>query len=205
VRKIVFISSGGTVYGVPQVSPVPETHSTFPLCSYGITKLAIEKYLHLFYMLYGLEYTVLRVSNPYGARQDPHRKQGAAAVFMYKMLNGECIDIWGDGSTVRDFMHVSDVARACLIAGSSSYVGVCNVGSGIGVSIKLLVDVLQDVTGKKAEVNWLESRGFDVPEIVLDCTHIERELSWRPITSLQDGLIDMKNWMLTNDIVNNIK
>ncbi|HUX65234.1 NAD-dependent epimerase/dehydratase family protein [Sulfuricella sp.] len=198
VRKVVFISSGGTVYGVPQASPVPETHPTLPLCSYGITKLAIENYLHLFHLLHGLEYVVLRVSNPYGTRQDPHRKQGAAAVFMYKILKGERINVWGDGSIVRDFVHVSDVARACLAAAESQYVGMCNVGSGTGLSIKQLIVALQEVTGKKANVNWLESRNFDVPEIVLDCSRIERELSWRPQTSLQNGLVDMQNWMITN-------
>lgn len=198
VRKVVFISSGGTVYGVPQMSPVPETHPTLPLCSYGITKLAIENYLHLFYLLHGLEYVVLRVSNPYGARQDPHRKQGAAAVFMYKILKGESISVWGDGSVVRDFVHVADVARACLAAAESQYVGTCNVGSGMGLSIRQLINELEEVTGKTANVNWLESRNFDVPEIVLDCSHIEKELSWRPQTSLHNGLSGMKDWMLRN-------
>ena len=198
VRKVVFISSGGTVYGVPQASPVPETHPTLPLCSYGITKLAIENYLHLFHLLHGLEYVALRVSNPYGARQDPHRKQGAVAVFMYNILKGEGISVWGDGSVVRDFVHVSDVARACLAAAESQYVGICNVGSGTGLSIKQLIGALQEVTGKTARVNWLESRNFDVPGIVLDCSRIEKELSWRPQMSLQNGLVDMQNWMITN-------
>lgn len=198
VRKVIFISSGGTVYGVPQVSPVPETHPTLPLCSYGITKLAIENYLHLFHLLHDLKYVVLRVSNPYGTRQDPHRKQGAVAVFMYNILNGKDISIWGDGSIIRDFVHISDVARACLAAAESQYVGICNVGSGTGLSIKQLVITLQEVTGKIAHVNWLESRNFDVQEIVLDCSRIEKELFWRPQISLQSGLVDMHNWMITN-------
>jgi UDP-glucose 4-epimerase len=197
IRKIVFVSSGGTVYGIPQVSPVPETHSTLPLCSYGITKLAIENYLQLFYKLHGLEYVILRVSNPYGARQDPHRKQGAVAVFMYKILKDEDICVWGDGSIVRDFVHVSDVARACLVAAESQYVGICNVGSGVGLSIKQLIIALQEVTGKIAHVNWQESRNFDVPDIVLDCSRIKRELCWYPQTSMQNGLVDMHNWMIT--------
>lgn len=196
VRKVVFISSGGTVYGVPQTSPVPETHPTLPMCSYGIAKLAIENYLHLFYLLHGLEYLVLRVSNPYGARQDPHRKQGAVAVFMYKILKGEEISVWGDGSVVRDFVHISDVARACVLAAESQYIGMCNVGSGTGFSIKQLIDALQEVSGEMAGVNWLESRKFDVPEIVLDCSRIAKELSWFPQTSLLNGLVEMQNWMI---------
>ncbi len=198
VRKVVFISSGGTVYGVPQVSPVSETHATLPLCSYGITKLAIENYLHMFHYLYGLEYIVLRVSNPYGARQDPFRKQGVIAVFMHNILRGESINVWGDGSIVRDFVHISDVARACKAAAESQYVGICNVGSGTGLSIKQLIVALQEVSGKMAHVNWLESRNFDVPGIVLDCSRIGRELFWRPQMSLTNGLIETQNWMIKN-------
>lgn len=198
VRKIVFISSGGTVYGVPQVSPASESHPTLPLCSYGITKLAIENYLHMFYYLYGLEYAVLRVSNPYGARQDPSRKQGVVAVFMHNILRGVSINVWGDGSIVRDFVHISDVARACKAAAESQYVGICNVGSGAGLSIKQLIVALQEVSGKMAHVNWLESRNFDVPGIVLDCSRIERELFWRPQMSLGNGLMETQNWMIKN-------
>lgn len=201
VRKVVFISSGGTVYGVPQISPVTESHPTLPQCSYGITKLAIENYLHLYYLLHGLEYVVLRVSNPYGTRQDPHRKQGAVAVFMYKMLIGEDITVWGNGSVVRDFVHVSDVARACLAAAESPFIGTCNVGSGTGLSVRQLIATLQEVTGKIANVNWLESRAFDVPEIVLDCSRAERELSWHPKIELISGLTDMKKWMAENILI----
>lgn len=195
VRKVVFISSGGTVYGVPQITPVPETHPTLPLCSYGITKLAIENYLHLYHVLHGLEYTVLRVSNPYGARQDPHRKQGAVAVFMHKILKDESISVWGDGSVIRDFIHVSDVARACTSATESQFIGTCNVGSGHGLSIKQLISALQNVTGKTGNIVWLESRNFDVPEVVLDCSRIEKELSWRPQIDLKSGLVEMQRWM----------
>lgn len=195
VRKVVFISSGGTVYGVPQITPVPESHPTLPLCSYGITKLAMENYLHLYHVLHGLEYTVLRVSNPYGARQDPHRKQGAVAVFMHKILKDESINVWGDGSVVRDFIHVSDVARACTAAAESQFIGTCNVGSGHGLSIKQLISELQMVTGKAGNIVWLESRNFDVPEVVLDCSRIAKELSWHPQVELKHGLVDMQKWM----------
>jgi UDP-glucose 4-epimerase len=195
VRKVVFISSGGTVYGIPQITPVPESHPTLPLCSYGITKLAIENYLQLYHVLHGLEYTVLRVSNPYGARQDPHRKQGAVAVFMHKILKDESINVWGDGSVVRDFIHVSDVARACTAATESQFIGICNVGSGHGLSIKQLINELEMVTGKTGNIVWLESRNFDVPEVVLDCSRIGKELSWRPQIDLKSGLVDMQRWM----------
>ena len=195
IRKIIFVSSGGTVYGVPKVIPVSEKHSSNPLCSYGITKLAIEHYLFLFNKLYGLKYNVLRVSNPYGERQDPRRKQGVVAVFMYKMLKNEEIAVWGDGSVVRDYVHVADVAHACSLSVVSDQSGVFNVGSQIGVSLKQLLAVLEDALGKKAKVVWLPSRGLDVPEIVLDCSSICDVLSWQPRIDFRTGLVEMKEWM----------
>ena len=112
VRKIIFISSGGTVYGIPNETPIKETHPTEPVCSYGISKLSIEKYLQLYHSLYGLDYCILRLANPYGERQRPTGAQGAIGVFIHKALNNEPIEIWGDGSVVRDYIYVSDVVEA---------------------------------------------------------------------------------------------
>jgi UDP-glucose 4-epimerase len=195
IKKIIFLSSGGTVYGTPLSSPMDEQHPTLPQCSYGITKLAIENYLYLYHLLHGLDYTVLRVSNPYGTRQDPHRKQGAPAVFMHKMLVDEVITIWGDGSIVRDYVYVSDVAKACLAAIASSYVGVCNIGSGLGLSLKELLYQLQEVTGRSPTIDWHSSRNFDVPTMVLDCSKADRELGWRPRVEMRAGLAEMRDWM----------
>jgi UDP-glucose 4-epimerase len=194
VKKVVYISSGGTVYGIPKQVPITEGHSTLPICSYGITKLAIEHYLHLFYVLHGLKYSVLRLSNPYGARQDPRGKQGAVTVFMNKLLKGDEIVVWGDGSVVRDYIHASDFARACLTVINSDAVGVYNVGSGVGVSINQLLSMLQEVTGKSARVNYLPSRGFDVPALALDCSLIRSEYDWRPQVDFMEGLRDMSVW-----------
>src|SRR3972149_10968356 len=133
VKKVIFFSSGGTVYGIPKTIPIPEDHPTEPLCSYGIQKLAIEKYLRLYHYLYGLDYAIMRIYNPYGERQRPHALQGAVAVFMNKALIGEGIEIWGDGSVTRDYLHISDVARAVSIL--SDYHGeykLFNIGGGHG-------------------------------------------------------------------------
>lgn len=195
VKKVVFVSSGGTVYGIPQTSIIAETHPILPMCSYGITKLAIEQYLQLFYRLYGLKYHVLRLANPYGPRQDPSKKQGAASVFMYKMLKGKEITVWGDGEVVRDFIYAEDFAKACLLAVESTDVGVLNIGSGAGVSIRQLVSVIEQVVGKSASVVSLPSRGFDVPSVVLDCTKANEELAWTPKVSMEDGLVKMHDWM----------
>ena len=111
-KKIVFASSGGTVYGAPTTVPIAEHHETSPVCSYGIHKLAVEHYLHLYHRLHGLNYSVLRVSNAFGERQRPTASQGAVTVFLDRALRGEAIVIWGDGSVVRDYVYVRDVADA---------------------------------------------------------------------------------------------
>ncbi|HEE0090757.1 TPA: NAD-dependent epimerase/dehydratase family protein, partial [Citrobacter braakii] len=133
VSRIVFISSGGTVYGNPQYVPIDEKHPTDPVVSYGITKLAIEKYLHMFSKLYGIKTVTLRVANPYGERQRVETAQGAIGVFLHRALNGLPIEIWGDGNVQRDYIHVSDVADA--FAKAVTYTGkeeCFNISSGTG-------------------------------------------------------------------------
>ncbi|MDD4964185.1 MAG: NAD-dependent epimerase/dehydratase family protein [Gallionella sp.] len=195
VKKVIYVSSGGTVYGIPKLMPIAEDHATLPMCSYGISKLAIEHYLHLFHVLHGLKYTVLRLSNPYGARQDPRGKQGAVTVFMNKLLKGEEISVWGDGSVVRDYIYASDFARACVAVIDSDSVGVYNVGSGVGTSINELLSVLQEATGVQAKVNYSPGRGFDVPALYLDCSRIKLEYDWQPQINFIDGLVETSVWM----------
>lgn len=195
IRKVVFVSSGGTVYGTPHMDSIAEHHSTFPMCSYGIVKLAIENYLRLFFSLYGLNYHILRVSNPFGARQDPRGKQGVASVFMYNMLKDHEISLWGDGEIVRDFIYVTDFAKACVAAIHSKKNGILNIGSGVGVSIKDLLVAIEKAVGRVARINWLPPRGYDVSRVVLDCVRAREELGWKSSVSLEDGLCEMKEWM----------
>ena len=146
IRRIIFISSGGTVYGVPQYLPIDEKHPTDPQVSYGITKLAVEKYLLLFQRLYSIRATILRLANPYGERQRVETAQGAVAVFLHRALRGECVDIWGDGSVTRDYLYIGDVAEAFLCAvryeGAES---VFNIGSGHGTSLNDLLSMIERV------------------------------------------------------------
>ncbi len=116
VRKVVFASSGGTVYGRPQGGSIAEDHPANPITSYGVIKLAVEKYLGLFDHLHGLDYTALRISNPYGPYQDPGGQQGAVPVFLNRLRTGRPVTIWGDGSVVRDYLYVSDLVDALLLA-----------------------------------------------------------------------------------------
>jgi len=189
IRKVVFLSSGGTVYGTPCASPIPEDHPTNPTCSYGITKLTIEKYLALFKELHGLDYVVLRPSNPYGTRQNPFGTQGAIAVFLGKARLNHPIEIWGDGQVVRDYLHIHDlvdgIIRAATTSGASP---IFNLGSGRGHSLIGILDVIEKAIGRSLVVNFSPGRIFDLPTTVLDITRAERELQWRPSTSLEDGI-----------------
>ena len=196
VARVVFLSSGGTVYGVPTSLPVSENHETNPICSYGIVKLAIEKYLYLFRRLYGLSYVVLRPSNPYGPRQDPMGEQGAVAVFMGCLARGLPIEIWGDGEIIRDFFHVSDLANACLAAATSKTASaIFNVGSGKGTTLNELLEVIASIVEKPLDVAFLPDRPFDVPELVLDTKRARDQLGWFPEISLKEGLADTWQWI----------
>ena len=199
LKKIIFVSSGGTVYGVPKQLPIPETHPTDPLCSYGISKLAIEKYLDLFRQLHGLDYVVLRLANPYGERQRTHASQGVVAVFLGKVLRGEPIEIWGDGSVVRDYIHIDDVVNALILAiKSTGRENVFNIGAGCGQSLNEVLDVIERVTGQVADRCYLPSRPFDVPMSVLDITRARCALNWSPKVSFEEGLAKFSAWLKIN-------
>ncbi len=196
VKKIIFVSSGGTVYGVPKSIPIPENHSTDPTCSYGVAKLAIEKYLSLYHRQYGLNYCILRVSNPYGERQLANSAQGVVAAFLGKVLQNEPIEIWGDGSVVRDYIYVGDAIEALMKA--KSYEGNCrlvNIGGGKGLSLNELVDAIETMIGTPVQRKYLQGRSFDVPINILDIAAAERFLNWTPRTSFQEGLSRTWAWL----------
>lgn len=196
VRKVVFVSSGGAIYGVPEIIPVPEDHKTEPLCSYGITKLAVEKYLYLFKNLHDLNYAVLRLGNPYGERQRVKGVQGAVAVFLGKIWNNSPIEIWGDGSVARDFIYIEDTVKAFLkVVEKETPSNVYNIGSGKSCSINELLYLMSRVTGRKPKIEYKPSRKFDIPEIALDIRKARRELDWSPETSLEDGIARTWEWI----------
>jgi UDP-glucose 4-epimerase len=194
VRKVVFVSSGGTIYGKPVSVPIAETHATDPICSYGITKLAIEKYLAIFELLHGLGYTVFRLANPFGERQRSGA-QGAIAAFMQKVARGAPIEIWGDGSVVRDYVYIEDVVDVLVKGGD--YAGssrIFNVGSGAGRSLNEIVEALRLVSGRAVECAYTQSRPLDVPRSVLDISLVRRELGWHPATGFSDALARTWKW-----------
>ncbi|WP_323687921.1 NAD-dependent epimerase/dehydratase family protein [Rhizobium sp. AN69] len=197
VKRIVFISSGGTVYGVPKTIPISEEHSTYPTSSYGITKLAIEKYLDLYRSLHGLEYVTLRLANPYGVGQRLDAQQGAIAVFLARALRGEEISIWGDGSVIRDYIYVDDAIDAMVRSADVNIQGGCvvNIGAGVGYSINEILSAIEKVTGRRTNKKYVEGRTYDVPANVLDISAAARLLGWTPKISLEEGLLRFSNWI----------
>lgn len=203
VRKFIFISSGGTVYGIPQTVPIKENHPTEPMCSYGISKLTIEKYLHLFHRLWGLDYVVARVSNPYGEFQNPNAKQGAIGVFLGNVAKGQPITIWGDGEVVRDYVYIKDAVEALVLAAeydpssksASEAPRVFNIGYGQGASLNQIVEQIKKVVDHPVEVCYKPSRPVDVPVNVLDVSRAAQYLEWQPRTTLAEGMKHSWDWV----------
>lgn len=187
--RLVYFSSGGTVYGIPKYIPLDEGHETEPISAYGIQKLSIEKCIEYYGRMNGLDYSILRIANPYGRFQDPESQQGVIAVFMAHALAGEKIEIWGDGSSVRDYVYVDDVMDACCRL--LEYHGDChtfNIGSGTGHSLQQIVRMIEEDLGRAVDIRYLPSRRQDVPSNVLDCRLAGRELGWHPATELAEGI-----------------
>lgn len=195
VQRMVYLSSGGTVYGPPQTDPVRETHPERPISSYGIVKSAIEKYILMEQYLHGLSPVILRPSNPYGPRQGHGGVQGVVGTFLWRVASNEPIEIWGDGSVVRDFIHVSDLVELCVLCGSADLTGVFNAGSAKGVSIRRILEIVGDVTGHEIAPTFKPGRGFDVPRVVLDISAVREKTGWQPTTELETGIEDTWKWI----------
>lgn len=198
VDKLIFMSSGGTVYGVPVTDPIREDHPTDPICSYGISKLAVEKYLSLYGLLRGLPSFVLRASNVYGPGKDPFGRQGAINVFLGAMARNERIEIWGDGRVVRDYLYIADLVDLvvrCLEFGTSCQERIFNAGFGKGHSLLDILEQIRIVTGRPPEIEWHEGRKVDVPANVLDIGRAHAVFGWRPRVSLEEGVGETWEWV----------
>jgi len=199
IPKLIFASSGGAIYGIPKQLPLPEESPTNPICSYGIVKLALEKYLELYRELHGLNYVSLRISNPYGPRQNPNGKQGVISVFASRMLQNKPLTLWGKGDAVRDFVHVRDIARLFYLAMTSKEQGVFNAGSGVGISINDLIGMMSIELGVVPNIIRLEARQADVPATVLSCRKARNSFGWVPQIPIEQGIREVGAW-LSNEI-----
>jgi len=188
VKKFVYISTGGAVYGEPVYLPCDEAHPIDPICQYGASKHTVEHYLYMYHVNYGLNYTVIRYPNVYGPRQDPHGEAGVVAIFTGQMLSGEQVVINGDGEQERDFVHVADCARANLLALTTENNGIFNIGAGIGTTVNQIYAVLKEITGYKKDAVHGPPKLGETEKIYLDATKAREILGWEPLVSLKEGL-----------------
>ncbi|MBT8487843.1 MAG: NAD-dependent epimerase/dehydratase family protein [Gemmatimonadetes bacterium] len=192
-RRIVYVSSGGVVYGEPEEIPTPESAPKLPLSPYGVTKLGGEYYLNYYRVIRGLEYVALRYSNVYGPRQDPHGEAGVVAIFCNRLLGGEPLTIFGDGEQTRDYVFVKDVVSANMLAselkiegGGLDSVGF-NVGTGVGTSVLRLAEVLEGIAGTNLPRNHEPARPGELQHSTLNSGKLQ-ERGWSPAHSLEEGL-----------------
>lgn len=196
IKKFIFISSGGTVYGIPRMTPINEEHPLDPISSYGVTKVAIEKYLHLYNKLFGLDYLIFRVSNAYGEHQNLVKGQGVLGIWLNKIASGKPLEIWGDGNLVRDYICVDDVAEVIATAISMKFQKkVYNLGSGEGVSLNEIVKLIKDNVSDQFILSYHEGRNIDVPVNILDIGLLRSEINYLPSVSLESGIIKIWNWI----------
>lgn len=196
VKKVVFLSSGGTVYGKEAKCPIKEETPTNPITSYGLQKVTIEKLLYLYSYMYNLDYRIIRLANPYGPYQKVNGVLGAVTTFTYKALRGEVINVYGDGSVVRDFIYIDDAIRGILqiVNGESSH-RTYNLGCGYGTSIKSVLETIENVLGLQLNINYTEARSVDVPVNYLNIQRYEDAYDKLNPVSLENGIQMTANFM----------
>lgn len=190
VKKIIFLSSGGTVYGKDACCPIAESEKTQPINSYGLQKLTIEKLLYLYYHLYNLDYSIIRLSNPYGPYQRPDGKLGVITTFIYRALNNQKVKVFGDGTAVRDYIYISDAIHAIqniAVSGNAKY-HVYNVGSGKGTSINQIINYIIHELNMAVDVEYKDFRNVDVAVNYLDISRYEEEFGKLEQISLIEGM-----------------
>lgn len=188
VRKVIFSSSGGAIYGEQETYPAPETHVTKPLSPYGLSKLCGEQYLSYFQRVSGLQAVSLRYANVYGPRQDPEGEAGVVAIFIQKMLNNEQAVINGNGRQTRDFVFVDDVVEANLAMMGQETQGTYNVGTSVETSINDLFRILVQHTGSNSKGVHGPAKKGEQARSVIDSTKLRHEVSWEPKADLSEGL-----------------
>src|SRR5262245_14249724 len=194
VKRVLFVSSGGVVYGEPDERPTPETAPKLPLSPYGVTKLSAEQYLFYYHRVHGMEYAALRYANIFGPRQDPHGEAGVVAIFCSRILRGQQLTIFGDGEQTRDYTFVEDVVRANLLVSDAPLAPgltlddrAFNVGTSVPTSVNELASVLMDAAGRSVEIKHAPERAGELRHSSLSPSRL-RSIGWEPRVSLRDGL-----------------
>lgn len=201
VRKVVYASTGGAVYGQPDRLPVAEDHAVRPISQYGISKHTVEHYLFLYHHLYGLDYTVLRYPNVYGPRQSPRGEAGVISIFARAALRGEPIQIFGDGSQTRDYVYVTDIVAANVaVLGDAGARDVYNVGTGVGVSVLEIHGGVQRALGRAVAYTHMPPRPGEVGHIALDGRRFAAATGWRPEVALDAGIRRTVEYVRRNEV-----
>lgn len=199
VSKIIFASSGGTVYGDVKINPIIENTLNNPKCFYGVSKLLVEKYLKLFHVLYGIDYVIYRISNAYGPGQNPDSNQGLIANVIGKMLKNKPINIYGEGQTIRDYIFIDDIANAFLRAANNNVIknDVFNIGTGIGYSVAEVVEKISKTLKVKPQIIREENRKCDVKINILDSNKFKMISGWEPKIDIEQGIEMTHKWIKT--------
>jgi UDP-glucose 4-epimerase len=202
VKRLIYSSTGGAVYGEPEYLPCDEDHPIQPICQYGASKHAVEHYLHMYELLYGLDYTVLRYPNVYGPRQDPNGEAGVIAIFTGKMLQGQQVKINGDGEQGRDFVFVGDCARANLLAVVAGQNGIFNLASGTATTINQVAAHLKRITGYAGKPVHGPPIEGETRMIYLDAQKAGRLLGWEQQVPMEQGLAQTVDYFRTFEMAN---
>jgi UDP-glucose 4-epimerase len=192
--KVVYITSGGTAYGDPEIVPADESTPIRPLSPYGASKYAVEMYLPIYEKLCNLEYSIIRLANVYGPRQDPHGEAGVVAIFAEAMLAGKPLTIFGDGNDERDYVFVGDVVDVITRAGNGSLQGPFNVGTAVGTSTNRIFELVAKYCVYAEPAVHGPNRPGDINRISLDSSKAERELGWTAQFDIEDGFKSTVEW-----------
>lgn len=189
VGKVIFISSGGTVYGDRVVCPIKENAVTNPINTYGIQKLTIEKLFYLYHHMHGLDYSIVRLANPYGPHQRPNGRLGVVTTFAYKALKNEVLTVYGDGNVIRDYIYIDDAIDGIIrIAGDKSAEKVFNLGSGKGTPVNQVIKTIRQILGRDVAVEYIAGRSVDVPANVLDISKYKAAFGVDKFIPLEKGI-----------------
>lgn len=191
IKKIIFASSGGTVYGkITGDQPSKETDCIRPVSAYGIMKATIENYIRLYNKLYNLPYVIMRISNPYPRLRFAKSKSGAVDIFLDAFMSGKEINVFGNGKSERDYIFIDDLVKVMVLVTEEKVLNeTFNAGSGESTSIESLLKIIESATGKKTKINYIKSKNFEVEKVSLDISKAKKELGWQPEYTIEKGVM----------------
>lgn len=196
IKKVIFLSSGGAVYGNVKSSPIKEEEPLNPISSYGILKAATENYIKLYKRLYDLDYLIIRPSNPYGPRQGHHIAQGVISTFLKKIMAHEPFIVYGDGLALKDYIYIEDFIKISYELIKKDATGIFNIGSGKGISLNEIIETIKKVTEIQNDTNYHHVKKYDVPHFVLDISKSKEFLNGDfPNTSIENGIKKTWDWL----------